>query len=157
MKLDQNSICCHLDMKTYYYYIHDFNGEPTSTTVPDFSEICNLKNIIKDKTCSKNPSALTYVELMKQINQGLPNFLWLSKQGYTAMKTNYNRSGLLSNTVNSKIFPIMLFLKDLKSLLSKFDNEQNFPISFLKETVNKTLEKHVPFKKRYMGTNQDNF
>ena len=46
------------------------------------------------------------------------------------------------------------FLKDLKSLLSKFDNEKNVPISSLKEIVNRTLEKYAPFKKRCVRANQ---
>ena len=49
------------------------------------------------------------------------------------------------------------FLKDLKSLLSKFDYEKNVSISALKETVNITLEKHTPFKKRYVRANQISF
>ena len=29
----------------------DFNTEPTDTTLSDFCEIYNLKNIVQDKTC----------------------------------------------------------------------------------------------------------
>ena len=39
-----------------------------------------------------------------------------------------------------KNFSSNAFLKDLKTLLSKFDNEKNIPFSSLKETVNRTHE-----------------
>ena len=63
------------------------------------------------------------------------------------MKTYYNKqktSIVKYRKFNN--FSNYAFLKDLKSLLSKFDNEKNVPISSLKETVNRTLEKHAPFK-----------
>ena len=34
----------------------DFNAEPADTFVSDFSEIDNRKNIIREKTCFKNPN-----------------------------------------------------------------------------------------------------
>ena len=58
-----------------------------------------------------------------------------------------------------KYYKYKFFFNDafLKDLLSKFGNEQNAPISSLKETVNRTLEKHGAFKKRYVRVNQIHF
>ena len=41
-----------------------FKVDPTTANVSDFCEIYNLKNTIKDKTCFKNPSAPTCIDLM---------------------------------------------------------------------------------------------
>ena len=73
----------------------------------------------------------------------------------TVMKTYYNKQ-------KPSIFKYQkynFFFNDafLKDLLSKFDNEQNAPISSLKETVNRTLEKQGEFKKRYVRVNQIHF
>ena len=42
----------------------DFNAEPADTIVSDFSEIYNLKNIIREKTCFKNPNNSSCIDLM---------------------------------------------------------------------------------------------
>ena len=36
--------------------IGDLNAEPAEAAVSDFCEIYNLNNLIKDKTCFKNPT-----------------------------------------------------------------------------------------------------
>ena len=38
------------------------------------------------------------------------------------------------------------FIKDIKILLSKLCNQQNFPFKILKESVNITLDNHAPLK-----------
>ena len=48
----------------------------------------------------------------------------------------------------------MLFSKISKVFRQKFDNEKNVPISSLKETVNRTLKKNPPFKKKYVKVYQ---
>ena len=42
----------------------DFNAEPADTIVSDFCEIYNLKNIIREKTCFKNPNNPSCIELI---------------------------------------------------------------------------------------------
>ena len=44
--------------------IGDLNAEPTEAAVSDFCEICNLKHLIKDKTCFKNPTKPTCIDLI---------------------------------------------------------------------------------------------
>ena len=141
----------------------DFNEEPTTTTVSDFCEIYNLKNIIKDKTCLKDPSVPACIDLMTTnrsrslkhsmvVETGLSDFHTVC---ITVMKTHYNKQKQsIVKYCKFKNFPNDAFLKDLKSLFSKFDNEKNVPFSSLEETVNKTLKQHAPFKKIYVRTNQ---
>ena len=42
----------------------DFNAEPADTVVSDFCEIYNLKNIIREKTCFKNPNNPSCIDLI---------------------------------------------------------------------------------------------
>ena len=49
------------------------------------------------------------------------------------------------------------FIKDTELLLSKLSDQQNVPFKILKESVNITLDKHVPLKKRYVRANQSSF
>ena len=46
------------------------------------------------------------------------------------------------------------FIKDLQTLLTKSFNEEAIPFQALRESVNVTLEKHAPTKKRYARANQ---
>ena len=72
----------------------DFEAEPTVTVLSDFCEIYNLKNIVKDKTCFKNPNKTTCIDLIitnkpksfqnsKVIETGLSDF---RKMCVTVMK-----------------------------------------------------------------------
>ena len=42
----------------------DFHAEPAATVVSDFCEIYNLKNIIREKTCFKNPNNPSCIDLI---------------------------------------------------------------------------------------------
>ena len=42
----------------------DFNAEPADTIVSNFCEIYNLKNIIREKTCFKNPNNPSCIDLI---------------------------------------------------------------------------------------------
>ena len=58
----------------------DFNAEPADTIVSDFYEIYNLKNIIREKTCFKNPNNSSCIDL---IITNVPK----SFQNYTVIET----------------------------------------------------------------------
>ena len=47
-----------------YLLIGYFNGEPNEPAISDFCEIYNTKNIIKEKTCFKNPENPTCIDLI---------------------------------------------------------------------------------------------
>ena len=101
------------------------NAEPTEAAVSVFCEIYNLKHLIKDKTCSKNPNKPTCIDLIVT-----------------------NRPKCFQDTVVFETVPL---------LLSKLCNQQNVPFKILKESVNITLDKHAPLKKRYVRANQSPF
>ena len=60
----------------------------------------------------------------------------------------------MSNIVNLEIFLMMFFSKISKVFCQNLIMKKNVSISSLKETVNRTLEKHAPFIKIYVIADQ---
>ena len=60
----------------YIILLGDFNTELTDTALSHFCEIYNFKNLIKDKTCFKNPNKPSCIDLI------IANRQKLLKQGY---------------------------------------------------------------------------
>ena len=82
-----------------FILIGDLNAEPTETTVFDFCEIYSLKPLMKNKTCFKNPTKRTCIDLIitsrrkcfqdtMVIERGLPDF---QKMSATVMKMYYTQ------------------------------------------------------------------
>ena len=44
-----------------FRHLDDFNTEATDTALSNFCEIYDLKNLIKDKTCFKNPNKVVLI------------------------------------------------------------------------------------------------
>ena len=63
-----NEIGKNFDLLLYKYdnfmLMGDLNTEPTEVAVSDFCEIYNLKHLIKEKTCFKNPTKPTCIDLI---------------------------------------------------------------------------------------------
>ena len=141
----------------------DFNTEPTDTTLSNFCEIYDLKNLIKDKTCFKNPNKPSCIDLIitnrpksfqnsMVIETGLSDF---HKMCITVMKMYHsNQKPSIIHYRKFKDFNNDAFIKDLKTLLSKSFNEETIPFQALRESVNATLEKHTASKTRYNRANQ---
>ena len=95
----------------------DFNTEPTDTVLSNFCEIYSLKNLIKDKTCFKNPNKPSCIDLIitnrpnsfrnsMVIETGLSDF---HKMCITVMKMYHSKKNLLSFIIiNSRILTMML-------------------------------------------------
>ena len=80
-------LCCSYNPKTSliskhdnFMLIGDLNAEPTEATVSDFCKIYNLKHLIKDKTCFKNPTKPTCVDLIITNRPKCFRILWLLRQ-----------------------------------------------------------------------------
>ena len=140
----------------------DFNKEPTDTALSNFCEIYNLKDLIKDKTCFKNPSKPICTDLIitnrpkcfqnsMVIETGLSD---LHKMCITVMKMYHSKQKPTIHYCQFKNFNNDAFIKDLKTLLSKSFNEEIIPFQTIRESVNATLEKHAPSKTRYARANQ---
>ena len=149
-----------------FMLIGDLNAEPTEAAVSDFCEIYNLKHLIKDKTCFKNPTKPTCIDLIVTnrpkcfqdtvvFETGLSDF---HKMSVTVMKMYYaKQKPSIVHYRKFKDFCNDSFIKDTELLLSKLCDQQNVPFKILKESVNITLEKHAPLKKRYVRANQSPF
>ena len=136
----------------------DFNAEPADTVVSDFCEIYNLKNITREKTCFKNPNNPSCIDLIitnrsksfqnsMVIETGLSDF---HKMCITIMKMYYSKQKpRIINYRKFKDFNNDSFIKDLQTLITKSFNEEAIPFQALRKSVNVTLEKFAPTKKRY--------
>ena len=127
----------------------DFNAEPADTIVSGFCEICNLKNIIREKTCFKNPNNPSCVDFIIRnrprtfqnymvIETGLSDFY---KMCITVIQMYYSKQKLvIIHYRKFKDFNNDSFIKDLQTLPTKSFNEEAIPFKALRESVNVTLE-----------------
>ena len=131
-----------------FMLIGDLNAEPTEAAVSDFCEIYNLKHLIKDKTCFKNPTKPTCIDLIVTnrpkcfqdtvvFETGLSDF---PKMSVTVMKMYYaKQKPSIVHYCKFKNFCNDSFIKDTELLLSKLCDQQNVPFKILNESVNITL------------------
>ena len=87
------------------------------------------------------------------IETGLSDF---HKMSVTVMKMLYytKQKSFIVHYRKFKNFCNDSFIKDIELLLSKLCNQQNVPFKVLKGSVNMTLDKHAPLKKRYVRATQ---
>ena len=141
----------------------NLNAEPTEAAFSGFCEIYNLKHLIKEKTCFKNPTKPSCIDLIVTnrpkclqdtvvFETGLSDFHKMSatflKMYYTKEKPSIVHYRKFKNFCNDS------FIKDTELILTKPCDQQNVPFKILKESVNKTLDNHAPLKKRYVRANQ---
>ena len=79
----------------------DFNVEPNDATMKNFCQIYGCKNIVKDKTCFKNPINPTCIDL---IITNRPKSFQESEVIERCSITNKNRK--LFNIESINIFPM---------------------------------------------------
>ena len=141
----------------------DFNVEPNDATMKNICQIYGCKNIVKDKTCFKNPINLTCIDLIitnrpksfqetEIIETGLSDFY---KMSLTVVKVLYNKQKpKIIQYRKYGDFSNEAFMYELESALSRFSQ-----ISFgtFKSTVDNTLQKDAPIKKKYVRANQVSF
>ena len=162
-----NELGKNLDTSTSKYdniiLLGDFNTEPTDAALSNFCEIYNFENLIKDKTCFKNPNQPSCIDLIitnrsksfqnsMVIEKGLSDF---HKICITVMKMYCSKQKpSITHYRKFKDFNNDGFINDFKTLLLKSFNEETIPFQALRESVNLTLEKHAPSKARYTRANQ---
>ena len=131
----------------------DFDVEPNDANMKDFCQMYGCKNIVKDKTCFKNPINQTCIDLIvtnrpksfqdsEVIETGLSDF---HKMSLTVMKVFYNKQKpKIIQYRKYKGFSNEAFMHELESALARFSE-----ISFgtFKSTVDYILHKHGPIKK----------
>ena len=116
-----NCISRNLDSQLGQYenfiLMSDFNVEPNDAPIKNFSQIYGCKNIVKDKTCFKNPRNPTCIDMIitnrpksfqesEVVETGLSDF---HKMSLTVMKVFYNKKPRKSFNIESiKIFLMKL-------------------------------------------------
>ena len=163
-----NELGKNLDTVTSKYdnitLLGDFSREPADTVLSNFCEIYNLKNLIKDNTCFKNPNKPSCIDLIiKHRSKSFQNSMVIKtrlsdfhKMCITVMKIYHSKQKpSIIHYRKSKDLNNDVFIKDLKTFLSKSFNEETIPFQALRESVNAILEKHAPSKKRYTRANQE--
>ena len=150
----------HLGQYVNFILMGDFNVEPNDANMKNVCQIYGCKNIVKDKTCFKNPINPTCIDLIityvpksfqewAVIKTGLSDF---HKMGLTVMKVFCNKQKpKIIQYRKYKGFSKLAFMNELESALAIFSQ-----ISFetFKSTVDNILPKYAPINKRYVRANQ---
>ena len=150
-----------------FILLGDFNSEPSEQPLTDFCHIYNCQNIIREKTCFKNPQNPSCIDLIitnrpkcfqgsMVIETGLSDF---HKMSLTVMKVFYKKQP--PNIVryrSYKNFDNELFMNDIENCLAQeYHQNQILKFESFKRNVHHILERHAPLKKRYVRANQAPF
>ena len=158
-----NCIGRNLDSQQGQYKTFILMGNFNDATMKDFCQIYVRKNIVKDKTCFKNPINPACIDLiitnrLKSFQESYVIEIGLSdfhKTSLTVMKVFYSKQKLkIIQYRKYKDFSNEVFMHEFESALSRFSQ-----ISFgtFKSIVDNILQKHAPIKKRYVRANQASF
>ena len=150
-----------------FILLGDFNSEPCEQPMRDFCHVYNCQNIIKDKTCFKNPHNPSCVDLFitnrpksfqnsTVIETGLSDF---HKMSLTVMKVFYKKQRpKIIRYGNFCNFDNELFINEVKnSIEQEYCQNQSLEFGSFKKKVDNILQKHAPLKKRYVRANQAPF
>ena len=126
-----------------------FNVESNDATMKNFCRIYGCKNIVKDKTCFKNPINPTCIDLVitnrpkpfqepEVIETGISDF---HKMSLTVMKVLCNKQK--PKIIQYRKYKYFSNMHELESALARFSQ-----ISFgtFKSTVDNIIQKHAPLK-----------
>ena len=137
--------------------LEDFNAEPEEESISEFLNLYNLKNLVNQNTCFKNPDKPTCIDL---ILTNCPR----SFQNTDTFETELSDFHKLTFTVLKQHFPEQkprvvihrqckqfcsdYFRIELENALLKYDINNADYDNFIK-TFLTVLDKHAPIKKKY--------
>ncbi len=158
-----------LDLYTQFYdnilILGDFNSEMSEDSMINFSQIYNLKNLVKDATCYKNPSNPSCIDLMLTnryrsflstvvVETGLSDFHQMT---LTALKTTFKKNPPKCMAYRDfKNYSNEVFQYELISMLNRYDIN-NISFDLLDATLVELVNKHAPLKYKYIRANQGAF
>ena len=135
----------------------DFDSEFSEPCLNDFCDIYNLKNLVKEPTCYKNPDNLSCIDLFltnrprnfqctATIETGISDF---HKLVVTVLKTFYKKQRpKIIHDRNYKNFENNNFRQDLEIELLNLDIK-NIPLSKFNGTVLSVFDRHATKKEVY--------
>ena len=144
-----------------FLILGDFNSEPSESCMKEFCQLYNLKNLIIDPTCFKNPLNPSLIDLIltnkpklfhqsKVIETGLSDH---HKMTVSVLKTFFKKQAPICITYRDyKNFNRFLFHTELSQKLNVMDvncsNYALFETLFMEQ-----LNKFAPMKKKYVRAN----
>ena len=154
-----NSLDLYRQNYNNFLLIGDFNSEDTEPILSQLLHAHEAKNIVKDKTCFKNPDNPSCIDLFitnspksfqntTAISTGLSDF---HKMTITVLKTSFTKAKPKEIFYRDyKTFNDEHFKTELKNALSSIEvrNYESFENIFIK-----ILDKHAPFKKTIVRAN----
>ena len=163
------NICKTLDKLSTTYenliLLGDFNAEPEEESIAEFLNLYNLKNLVKQNTCFKNPDKPTCIDLIltncprsfqntDTFETGLSDF---HKLIFTVLKQHFpkQKPRVVINR-QYKNFCNDYFRIELENALLKYDFDYIDYDNFI-ETFLTVSDKHAPIKKKYLRPNDANF
>ena len=148
-----------------FILLGDFNNKPEEKNMSNFLNTDHLKNIVKQKTCFKNPERPSCIDLILTnssrsfqdtctVETGLSDF---HKLVVTVLKLYFHKQKPnIQNFRHYKTFQNDLFRSELDYELSKLDvynlESEHFVNIFIE-----ILNKQAPIKKKYLRANQREF
>ena len=158
-----------LDYYLSYYdniiILGDFNSEPTETHMKEFINTYDLKNLVKEPTCYKNPLNPSCIDLIltnrcmsfqntTTVETGLSDF---HRMTITVMKTFFKKKKpKIISYRDYKNFSNISFRNELFGRLSKTDI-YNIHYQEFDDTVIDILNRHAPIKHKYIRANEAPF
>ena len=145
-----------------FILLGDLNNEPEGKNMSNFQNTYHLKNIVKQKTCFKNPDRLSCIDLILTnsfrsfqdtctVETGLSDF---HKLVVTVLKLYFPKQKPNIQTFRDcKRFQNDLFRSELDYELSKLD-VCNLELEHFLNIFIEILNKHAPIKKKYLRANQ---
>ena len=148
-------------LKTYekFLLLGDFNAEDTEPILSEFLEQYEAKNIMKNKTCFKNPDRPTCIDLFltnsqhsfqntMTISTGLSDF---HKMIITVLKSSFIKLKARETYYRDyKNFSSNSFREELTLSLGRI----NKGFDSFEDIFMKTLNRHAPMKKKFVRPNE---
>ena len=150
-----------------FMLIGDFNSEVTESPMIDFTNMYNLKNLISDPTCFKNPDRPTSIDVMltntfklfkfsNAIETGISDFHLMTT---TVMKAHYQRmKPRIISYRNYKNYNHNNFRRDFQKLMQTYsETGEDINYDIFEKSVLEILDKMVPLKTKYLRGNHQPF
>ena len=147
-----------------FLLIGDFNSEVSESTMAEFCEIYNFKNLITEPTCFKNilhPSSIDVILTNKirsfQNSQTLETGLSdHHKMTITVLKSYFSKQDPV--TINYRDYKLFNKFTFQDELLNKFGSMfTNINYELFEHTFMDLLNKHAPMKTKYVRANNSPF
>ena len=146
-------------------FLGDFNSETSENYLNDFCNVYNLRNIVKEPICFKNPENPSCIDLFLTnrprcfqntvaVETGISDF---HKMVVTVLKVFYKKQKpKIIQYRKYDNFNNDLFREELNNELLNVDLN-NAELSEFTETFMSLLDKHAPKKQKYIRANNANF